>query len=329
MKYLITGASGFIGPYLVEKLTSQGHQCLCLVRPNSDISRLTHYQNTGFVYGDVTKSETLTGIADEIDYVIHMATLGHMSNYRVPEEMFETVNVQGTLNIMREAQRGNVKKIAHCSSVAAMGICSDIPADEKSECRPHHPYGASKFKAEQRVLSMTQKEVLPAVIIRFSMVYGPGDRRDILRLTRMAKKGLFPKVGNRQKLTPLIHVKDAVNGLLLALGKGKIGEIYLITNKNSEPFDRIRSIIQASLGVSRVPLYVPEWTALSSASLIEWIFDRLGKAPPITRKNIESTLMDRMFSIGKAQKELGFNPKVDPEAGLKETIKWYMDNGWV
>ena len=329
MKYLITGASGFIGPYLVRKLTSQGECCRCLVRSDSDLSQLRHYRNISFVYGDITKPDTLNGITESVDYLIHMATLGHMNNYKVSEEMFEAVNVQGTLNIMREAQRGGVKKIIHCSSVAAMGICSDIPADEKSACRPHNPYGKSKLKAEQKVLKMIQDEALPAVIIRFSMVYGPGDKRDILRLTRMAKKGLFPKVGNRQKLTPLIHVEDAVDGLLSALEKGKIGEIYLITNQQSEPFDNIRLIIQRNLGVLRIPLFIPEWLALSAALFIETIFKLIGKAPPVTRKNIESTLKDRVFSIKKAQQELGFNPSIDPEEGLKETIKWYMEKKWV
>ena len=70
------------------------------------------------------------------------------------------------------------------------------------------------------VLTMVAEKNLPAVIIRFSMVYGPGDVRDILKLTRLAKKGLFPKIGNRPKLTPLIHVDDAVEGLLLAADNG-------------------------------------------------------------------------------------------------------------
>ena len=169
MKYLITGATGFIGPYLVKKLLSKDENCRCLVRSNSDISGLENHRNVEFVCGDITKPETLRGISDDMDYVLHMATLGHMSNNRVPEKMFEAVNVHGTLNIMREAQRSRVKKVVHCSSVAAMGICSDIPANEKSECRPHNPYGKSKLKAEQKVLKMIQDEALPAVIIRFSI----------------------------------------------------------------------------------------------------------------------------------------------------------------
>lgn len=328
MKYLVTGATGFLGPYLIRKLISSGHTCKCLVRDTSDTDFLEEVGAELF-QGDITKKNTLTGIADDTDVLIHMATLGHVSNFTVAEEMFESINVQGTVHIMQEALRAGTKKVIHCSTVAAMGICSDIPATETSTCNPHHPYGRSKLKAEKEVLKMVSDSGLPASIIRFSMVYGPGDPRDMLKLTRMAKKNLFPKIGNRPKLTPLIHAEDAVQGLLLAVEKGKIGEIYLITNPQSIPFDRIRKIIETGLGVSRFPLYIPEWAALVMASLSEKIFSSLGKTPPVSRKNIESTLADRVFSIQKAQQELGLQPAIDPEPGLLETVLWYKHNGWV
>jgi nucleoside-diphosphate-sugar epimerase len=176
---------------------------------------------------------------------------------------------------------------------------------------------------------MAADEELPVVIVRFSMVYGPGDPRDILKLTRMTKKGLFPKIGNRPKLTPLIHVDDAVQGLLLAAEKSKTGQIYLLTNAESLPFDDIRKILQQALGIRRLPFYVPESVALTMASFSEKFFPLIGKIPPVSRKNIESTLADRVFSIDKAKKELGFDPKVDPRSGLKETVEWYREQGWV
>ncbi len=328
MKYLITGATGFIGPYLVRAILASGHSCRCLVRSDSKAGVLKQ-PGAELVQGDITKPETLTGIADGMDCVIHMATLGHMSNFAVTESMFEQINVQGTLNIMREALAAKVNKVVHCSTVAAMGICNDVPATEESPCNPHHPYGQSKLKAEKEVLKLVADEKLPASIIRFSMVYGPGDPRDMLKLTRMAKKGLFPKVGTRPKLTPLIHVEDAVNGLLLTAEKGRPGEIYLITNNNSEPFDTIRTIILHALKIRRFPLFIPEWAALSVAYLIEKGFTYMGKSPPVSRKNIESTLADRIFSINKAKRELGFVPQVNPSQGLKNTVLWYRKNGWI
>ncbi len=328
MKYLITGASGFIGPHLVKKLVGEGHTCRCLVRTDSKAEPLKEW-GVELVEGDITRAETLKGMADDTDRVLHMATLGHMSNFTVTESMFDAINVLGTQNVMAEALRAGVPRVVHCSTVAAMGICADVPATEESLCNPHHPYGRSKLKAEQNVLGMVREKHLPAVIIRFSMVYGPGDSRDILKLARMARKGLFPRVGHRPKLTPLIHVDDAIQGLLLAAEKGGIGETYLITNHNSMPFDEIRKILQKALGVKRMPLYVPEWAALSFASWVEKIFPVLGKVPPVSRKNIESTLADRVFGIEKAQRELGFNPQVDPAVGLKKTVEWYREQGWV
>lgn len=328
MRYLITGATGFIGPSLVKKLTSQGHSCRCLVRYSSKAGALS-YNGVELIEGDITNKDSLKGIASGMDGIFHLATLGHMYNFGVPQNMFEEVNVHGTVNIMNEALAAGVKKIVHCSSVAAMGICKDVPANEESECFPHHPYGKSKLHGENEVLRLVRDRGLPAVIIRFSMVYGPGDLRDILKLTRLAKKGRIPKIGKRPKLTPLIHIEDAVGGLLAAMERGKSGEVYLITNTHSEPFDDIIKIIQESLGVSGISVTVPEWAALTAASVIEYIYNLFRKTPPVTRKNIESTLADRVFSIDKARRELGFEPCISPEKGLRDTIIWYVKNGWV
>jgi dihydroflavonol-4-reductase len=328
LNYLITGATGFIGPYLLKKLAAESHSCRCLVRPGNE-HKIHKTDQVEIITGDITRPKTLTGIADGMDRLLHLATLGHMSNFTVTEDMFQAINVQGTLNIMEEARRACVAKIVHCSTVAAMGICDEIPSTEKTKCNPHHPYGRSKLQAENEVVKMVTENNLPACIVRFSMVYGPGDPRDILKLTRMAKKGLFPKIGNRPKLTPLIHVEDAIDGLLLAAEKGVPGEIYLITNKHSEPFDRIREIIQESLGIRKRALYVPEWAALAMASLMEKTFGLIGKTPPVSRKNMESTLADRVFSIEKASTELGFNPGIDPAEGLRKTVLWYKENGWI
>ena len=328
MNYLITGATGFVGPHLIKRLTADGHTCKCLVRQGSE-NKIPEIDGMTIIFGDITKPETLVGTATDADCLLHLATLGHMSNFTVTEKMFYDINVQGTINIMDEALRAGIKRIVHCSSVAAMGICDEIPSTENTTCNPHHAYGRSKLQAETEVLNMVKEKNLPATIIRFSMVYGPGDPRDILKLTRIAKKGLFPKVGNRPKLTPLIHVRDAVDGLLLACKKGTPGEIYLITNKQSEPFDAIREIIQDALGQKKRAVYIPEWAALTLASIIEKSFSLFGKTPPVARKNIDSTLADRVFSVAKAIHELGFDPKIEPTAGLQETVKWYLDNKWI
>ncbi|MBA3029857.1 MAG: NAD-dependent epimerase/dehydratase family protein [Desulfobacteraceae bacterium] len=328
MNYLITGATGFIGPHLIRRLTSEGHRCKCLARKGSE-SKIPEIPGVTLITGDITEPETLVGIAEGTDCVLHLATIGHMSNFTVTEEMFESINVQGTINIMNEAIHSGVKKIVHCSSTAAMGICDEIPSTEYSICKPHHPYGRSKLKAEKEILRMVKESSLPAVIVRFSMVYGPGEPRDMLKIIRLKKKGLLPKIGSKPKLTPLIHMEDAIQGLLLASQKGRIGEIYLITNPKPEPFDDIVKFIQEGLGSSKPSIFIPEWVALSMATLIEKTFSLMKMNPPVSRKNIESTLADRVFSIKKAQLELDFHPQINPNAGIKEMVDWYLKNGWI
>ena len=122
---------------------------------------------------------------------------------------------------------------------------------------------------------------------------------------------------------------DAINGLLLAAEKGRAGEIYLITNREPLPFDEIFKILQEALGVSGIPLYVPEWVALFGAAVLEKVFSLIKKNPPVARSNIKSTLADRVFSIEKASADLGFDPRMDPKIGLAKTAIWYKENGWL
>ncbi len=329
MNYLVTGATGFIGPWLIKRLVSEGHACRCLVRSKKKAQDISELSGVELIEGDVADKKSLVNIAENMDGLFHLATLGHVHNFKAPEGMFEDVNVKGTKNIIDEAVKAGIKKIVHCSSVAAMGICGDVPADEESKCNPHHPYGLSKLRAEEMLGILCSEKGLPAVIVRFSMVYGPGDWRDMLRIVKLVKRRILPKIGSRPKLTPLIHVEDAVCGLVLAMEKGRQGETYLITNKNSEPFDRILGIVAKALEITCITVPVPEWAALTAASGIEKISNLIGKSPFVARKNIESTLADRVFSIEKAQKELGFNPCIDTEKGLMETVLWYREKGWV
>ena len=329
MKLLITGATGFIGPYLVRALIKNGHSCRCLVRNKEKAETLLPQGGIEFIEADIRDKESLSGIANGMDGVYHMATMGHAYNFEVPEKDFNDINVIGSENIANEAISSGVQRFIHCSSVAAMGVCKDIPADENSECNPTHPYGISKLNAEKKIKGMILEKNLPASIIRFSMVYGPGDWRDMLKLVRLYKKGLFPKIGNRPKLTPLIHVEDAVKGVIQAFEKGRTGQIYFITNETPEKFDNIRRYISKGLNMWRPVLYVPEWMALALAGTLEKTFTLLGKVPPVTQNNIKSTLADRVFSVKKSIDELDFKTTIPAKQGIIETVQWYKDNKWV
>lgn len=154
-----------MGPHLVRHRISTGHHCRCLVRDDKKGRPLAEL-GAEIVHGDITQPETLEGIGSDMDRLLHLATLGHASNFTITPEMFEQVNVQGTLNIMHEALRASIPRIVHCSSVAALGIADEVPATEASTCHPHHPYGKSKLKAEHEVKRLVMEQNLPASIIK-------------------------------------------------------------------------------------------------------------------------------------------------------------------
>ena len=96
MNYLITGATGFIGPWLVKRLVSEGHSCRCLVRSKATARSISDLSCAELIEGDVTNKKTLQGIASGMNGLFHLATLGHAHNFKAPDSMFEDVNVKGT-----------------------------------------------------------------------------------------------------------------------------------------------------------------------------------------------------------------------------------------
>jgi nucleoside-diphosphate-sugar epimerase len=128
-------------------------------------------------------------------------------------------------------------------------------------------------------------------------------------------------------LTPLVHVGDVVEGIILAGERGIPGETYLVTSENSFELDTIRELVLEALGINRLHPYVPTALAKAGAIGMESLARVFGFAPVVTYRNIESTVADRVFSISKAKKELGYSPKKDLREGIKETVAWFQEQG--
>ncbi|GAB6145785.1 NAD-dependent epimerase/dehydratase family protein [Desulfocicer niacini] len=323
---LITGGTGFIGRYLVKELSDKGYRCRCLVRRNSDISTLKSFTND-FFYGDITDGNSLKGITNNIDTVFHLAGSGHVS--AVSDDAYKKfihINVQGTINLIQDALENNVDKFIHFSSTAAMGLIKNIPiVDEKTPCRPSTPYQNSKYEAEQIVLKYSNENGLKGIVLRPCLVYGPGGKGEFLKICRLMKKGFFPKVGTGKNLTPLVHVRDVVQGAIKS-GVGGIGNnVYLLTSAQSIEMDTFRNLILSSLEIKRPYIYIPKTFAKYIALFFEITATITKTTPFVTYKNIDSTITDRVFSIQKAFKDFNYQPKIKFNDGISETIKWYLE----
>ena len=330
MNVLVTGGTGFVGGHLVPELLKHGYGVTCFVRDirkGEDLKR--KYPNINIIQGDVTKPETLKGISEDIDYVIHLAAMGHVS--AVTEESFRKfvgINEIGTKNLIEEFMTSKqLKKFIHFSSTAAMGPALSPILDEKSAPNPQTPYQQSKYRSEQIVIKAFKNEQFPSLILRPCMIYGPGGYGEFHKFCRLMKKGVFPKVGLGKNLTPLVYVKDVVSATVLALENGCLGQTYIIASNTSIPMDELRYNIVKNIGVKSPYIFVPSFLALFGATLVEKIFPLLGKEPIVTYQNIKSTIVDRTFNINKAKTELGYMPVYSFEKGIANTIRWYKSQG--
>jgi nucleoside-diphosphate-sugar epimerase len=327
-RVLVTGATGFIGKHLVETLLRQGHEVRVLVR-NEGLAQKAFGKSCEIFGGDVTDPASLKGCCDNIDIVYHLAALmGHDLPSPEAFSRFRGVNLHGTSNLIRECKTADVKRFIHLSSTAAMGLLKDEVVDEKSECRPYTPYQTTKYEGECAVLNEYKENGFPAIVVRPSMVYGPGFKGDFLIMTKVCKTGFFPRIGWGRNLSPALYITDLIGALTLFLEKGTLGEVYLVSSARSYSMQEVVETIGSALNKKVHLIYVPVWAALAGAGVLEKLYRWKKKNAPVTGRNIRSVVTDRVFDIGKVS-AIGFAQRVPLEIGLKRTVEYYVEEHYV
>jgi nucleoside-diphosphate-sugar epimerase len=209
------------------------------------------------------------------------------------------------------------------STTAAIGIPKVRLIDENTPLHPVSPYGQSKKEADEVISLFIKKHQLPIVTLCFPHIYGPGEQRDFLKIMRMIKKGIFPQVGFSPNLYPSIFVTDAVDAICLAMTRGKIGEKYIIADDDPHDLRAIRRLVLRYIrSKKKIYPFMPKYLGILGAHLVESVFELFGAAPPITAKSIRSITAGRRLCIEKARKDMGFEPKVDIEEGIRRTVNW-------
>ena len=330
MNVLITGATGFIVSHLKRELCKKWYHCRCLVR-NVDKAReiFKEYKKIEFVIGDVTKPDSLRNISNNIHVVYHLAALGHVTATSVEAyQEFREINVGGTENLIKNCISHKIK-FFHFSSTAAMGLIKDIVVDETVKPQPITPYQKSKLESEKIIEKYIKKIDFPGVIYRPCMIYGVGGFGEFYKFAKLIKKGLMPRIGFQKKLTPIVNVKDVVQACIKGIENAKIQEVYFICGSMSYPFDEICRLIAQALNIKRPFIYTPEFLAIWGTTILERFARIANKIPIVTTQNIRSTVANRIFSIDKARKDFDYEPRVELKDGIKETIEWYKNNGYI
>lgn len=229
MKIFITGGTGFIGQRVVRKLVERGHRVQALVRSQRG-EALMEALGARPVWGDVTASESLHDPIRGSDAVFHLAgwyKLGARDTRKA-----ELVNVQGTQNVLELAFNLKVPRILYTSTIAVYGDTHGAMVDE-SYIPPAGPflteYDRTKHLAHYQVALPLIRQGAPIIILMPGVVYGPGDPSLIGQMMRLFYRGFFPALPGPELTLTYAHVEDVAEGHLLALEKGKPGEVYHLT----------------------------------------------------------------------------------------------------
>ncbi|MBI2672986.1 NAD(P)-dependent oxidoreductase [Candidatus Woesearchaeota archaeon] len=325
---LVTGANGFIGQHLVIGLLKKGYKVSALVRKTSNIEELTSINDKNFkvIHGDVTDYASLLEATKNIDFVMHLAGVIHPVN--VDDSFYWNVNVKGTENVIKACVENKIKlkKFVHCSSVSCFGNLKDpdnTVLDESFPCNPENIYGVTKYNSELVAFDLAKKYNIPLTAIRPGRVYGPGDY-SLKPLLKLIKKRLFFHVGSDKCYMMPVYVDDLVNAFILAMeNPNATGNAYIITGSDAITKREFTNIVAKELNVKPNKLSFPKYFVIPSVYLLEKFFLLFNKEPPISRKKLRFFLSSRRYSIDKAKKELGYEPKENIINGMQKTIEWY------
>lgn len=324
---LVTGATGFTGGHLAKRLAHDGYRVRALVR---DVNRARHLEACGveLVEGDLLDPKTLPHALEGVHTVYHIAALYRPENV-TRKDMFD-VNLEGTRHILDASVEAGVARFVHCSTIGVHGDVKQMPATEEAPYSPGDYYQESKTAGEELAIEYMNSGKLPISIFRPGGIYGPGDDR-FLKVFKLVRDGKFIMFGSGNIAYQVIYVEDLVEGIILCGTKDEaVGEIFILTG--DEP-TTIRTLVDTMADVLEVPRPKITIPFVTPIYLLGWameiVFKPLGINPPIYRRRVDFFRKNRSFSIDKAKRVLGFQPRIEMRAGLKTTADWYKEQGWL
>lgn len=348
-KILITGASGFIGSFIVEEAIKRGFDVWAAMRKSSSRQFLVD-DRIHFIELNLSSEEDLKQqlAGHSFDYVVHAAGVTKC----LDKQEFFRINTEGTQHLVRALLELNMplKRFVYLSSLSIMGaIREEQPYQEireSDEARPNTAYGKSKLEAEQWLcmqnefatplsdksekLEMRNEKLFPYVILRPTGVYGPRER-DYFMMAKSIKAHTDFAVGFKQQDITFVYVTDVVQAVFLALEKGKTGRRYFLSDGEVYQSSTFSNLIRQELGNPWwIRITAPIWLLRVITFFGEHIGHLTGK---VTALNNDKFYIMRQRNwrcdIEPARQELGYEPQVKLEEGVRRSIKWYKDNGWL
>ncbi len=318
---LVTGATGAVGPSVVEAFHAAGHtvRTLSVDPPPADIWPL----DVESLIGDVTDPAAVAAAMRDVDTVIHMAALLHIINPPPSlQERYDRINVGGTSTVIKTAVQAGVRRMVLFSTIAVYGPSQGQVLTEDTPTCPDTVYARTKLAAEKIVLEAKGEDGhFIGVVLRLGAVYGPRIKGNYERLIRSLARGHFIPVGDGANRRSLIYNKDVGHAAVLAATHpNAAGRIFNVTDGQFHTMKTIIEILCGALGRTPPGFAMPLAPARLAAGLLEVSFRLFNFRPPVTRETIEKYAEDMAVESTRIRNLLGFAPRYDLAAGWKETV---------
>lgn len=314
---LVTGAAGFIGGHLVRRLAREGRRVTAV--DVQDLSSGQFPERVEYRRVDVRDTAGLKALLPAGGDVFHLASV-HLE-VGEDESVFEEVNVQAAANLVDACGRADVRRMVHTSSVGIYGNVQDPPAREDSPKSPETPYERTKLAGERAVLKRAEAAETDVIVLRPAWVYGPGCPRT-KKLMDGVRSGRFFYIGAGEHLRHPLYVDDMNEAYLLAAEarESALGKAYIIGGPEYMALRDMVGTFARVLGVSEPGIHVPRPVGWSMGLLLEGAFALTGREPPFSRRSLAFFENDNAFDISAAETDLGFEPEVSLEEGVRKTL---------
>jgi nucleoside-diphosphate-sugar epimerase len=320
MNALVTGGGGFLGGAIVRRLVARGDRVASLARghyPALDPLGVTQHQ------GDLADTGAVSKSAAGCDIVFHVAAKAGLWG---PYEEYYRANVVGTRNVLEACRRHGIRRLVYTSSPSVVFTGRDMEDVNESVPYPDHYdayYPHTKAEAERLVLAANGPE-LATVALRPHLIWGPGDNQLMPRIIARARSGRLRRIGPATKRIDTTYIDNAADANVLAAdrlvpGSPIAGRVYFLSQGEPVPtWEFINRILRAA-GVPPVTRTMPAWAAYG----VGWCFEawyglfRIRSEPPMTRFLASELATSHWFDISAARRDLGYEPKVSIEEGLR------------
>src|SRR5438132_2784178 len=305
---LITGATGAVGPQVVKAFQAAGYIVRILVRREPRPDQVNPGVETSI--GDLVDSP-LSQATHDVDVVVHLAALLHVTARGRTLADYRRVNVEGTRRLIDAAISSNVSRIVYFSTIAVYGSGDGRVLDESSPPDPKTPYAASKLESERLVLNSRI-----GVVLRLASIYGAGIKGNYQSLVRAIKRGTYIPIGRGENRRTLIHEGDAARAAIVAAESNAVaGAVFNVTDGSFHSVREIVECIAAALGRKAPRFHLPVAPVRALASFVH------------ASERLEKYLEDLAVAGTRFQRCTGFRPKVDLRSGWEATIRGMRDSG--